>query len=140
MATTIGIRSKDRYLELVKAFPLRPIRNAKGHKRALATLRGLVGESGPAVADYKVVLGSLIEEYERDAFPELDRAMSKLTAADIVLHLLGERDMSVNAFAKAIGVSQSSLSDMINGRRDWSKTAIVRIADYFGLQPGLFLR
>ena len=48
--------------------------------------------------------------------------------------------MSVNALAKTLEISQSSLSEMLNGRREWSKQAIIRISDYFGLQPGLFLR
>jgi len=65
---------------------------------------------------------------------------SGVTASDIVLHLLGERGMSVNALAATLQISQSSLSDMLNGRRDWSKQAIIRLSDYFGLQPGLFLR
>ena len=54
--------------------------------------------------------------------------------------LLEDREMSVNALAKTLEISQSSLSEMLNGRREWSKQAIIRISDYFGLQPGLFLR
>ena len=32
--------------------------------------------------------------------------------------------MSVSALARAIGVPQSNLSEMLAGKRDWSKTAI----------------
>jgi len=84
------------------------------------------------------VLLSLIVEYENSAGLRMDT--SKVTAADVVLHLLDERSMSVNALAKVVGVSQSSLSDMLNARRDWSKQAIIRLSTYFGLQPGLFLK
>lgn len=101
-------------------------------------LRRLAGKRGSAVRDYKTVLVSLIADYERSAKLRLDT--SKVTAAEVVLHLLDERVMSANALAKVLGVSQSSLSDMLNGRRDWSKLAIIRISSYFGLQPGLFLR
>jgi plasmid maintenance system antidote protein VapI len=48
--------------------------------------------------------------------------------------------MSVNAFAKARGISQSALSDMLNGKRQWSRSVIINIADYFGLNRDLFLR
>ena len=84
------------------------------------------------------MLLSLIVEYENSAGLRMDT--SKVTAADVVLHLLDERSMSVNALAKVVGVSQSSLSDMLNARRDWSKQAIIRLSTYFGLQPGLFLK
>ncbi len=101
-------------------------------------LRSLVGRRGSAVRDYKTVLASLIADYERSANLRLDT--SNVTAAEVVVHLLAERNLSVNALAKVLDTSQSSLSDMLNGRRDWSKSVIVRISAYFGLQSELFLR
>jgi antitoxin component HigA of HigAB toxin-antitoxin module len=101
-------------------------------------LRALVGKRGAAVRDYKAVLLSLIVDYESSAVLRLDT--SKVTASDVVLHLLEERGTSVNALSKVVGISQSSLSDMLNVRRDWSKQAIIRLSSYFGLQPGLFLK
>jgi len=138
MATTLTTSSNDRYLDLILSFPLRPIRTRTAHQRAKIMLRKLIGRRGSAVQDYKAVLASLISDYERSAILRLDT--SKVTAKEIVTHLLAERDMSVNALSKALEMSQSSLSDMLNGRRDWSKSAIIRISGYFGLQPGLFLR
>lgn len=129
---------EDRYVELIRAFPLRPIRSHQAHQEGKRVLRSLARQKGAAASDYKAVLVSLIESYERDAGYRIDR--STLTAADVVRHLLAERSMSVNAFAKEVGVAQSALSDMLSGKRDWSKSAIVAIADYFGLQPGIFLR
>jgi len=108
------------------------------HQRAKAVLRGLSGKRGSAVRDYKAVLASLIADYERHANFRFDT--SKVTAAEVVLHLLDERDMSVSGLAKSLEISQSSLCDMVRGRREWSKSAIIRISGYFGLQPGLFLR
>ena len=46
-------------------------------------------------------------------------------------------DMSVNALAKTLGIPQSALSDMLNGKRDWSKSVIIRLSAYFALQPGV---
>ena len=135
---TIGRRASDAYMALVRDFPLRPIRDKAAHQEAKRVLRRLRGERESAARDYKAVLASLIADYERDAGQRLDT--SKMTAADIVRHLLAEREMSVNALAKELEISQSALSDMLNGKRDWSKSVIVRVADFFGLQRGLFLR
>src|SRR5205823_599574 len=112
------------------------IRARTVHQQAKAMLRSLVGKRGTAVRDYKAVLASLIIEYERSA--ELRPDTSKVTAADVALHLLDERDMNVNALAKIVGISQSSLGDMLKGRRGWSKQAIIQLSTYFGLQPRLF--
>jgi antitoxin component HigA of HigAB toxin-antitoxin module len=138
MATTLSTTSRDPYYQLILSFPLRPIRTRSLHQRAKAVLRGLVGKRGSAVRDYKAVLTSLIADYERNANMRLDT--SKITAADVVLHLLDERDMSVNGLAKLLDISQSSLSEMLHGRREWSKSAIIRISSHFGLQPAIFLR
>lgn len=139
MTRTLSTRSSDdSYLELVLAFPLRPIRSRGAHQHAKAVLRGLSGKRGAAARDYKGVLASLVADYERSA--NLRMNTSNITAAQIVRHLLGERDMTINALARVLNISQGSLSDMLNGRRQWSKHAIIRICDYFGLQPGLFLR
>ena len=138
MATTISTTAMDPYLDLILSFPLRPIRTRAAHEQGKAMLRSLTGKRGAAVRDYKTVLTSLIVDYERGANLRLDT--SKVTAAQIVVHLLEQQGMSVNGLAKTLGISQSSLSDMVNGRRDWSKVAIVRLSDHFGLQPGLFLR
>jgi antitoxin component HigA of HigAB toxin-antitoxin module len=136
-ATKSAPRPRDRYMELVGTFPLRPIRSTQTHEQAKRMLRSLAGERGRAVADYKDVLVKLIMEYEQNAGHRMDT--SGLTPADVVRHLLQERNMSVNAFAKAIGTAQSTVSDMLNGKRDWSKSAIKATSAFFGLNPRLFL-
>jgi antitoxin component HigA of HigAB toxin-antitoxin module len=123
---------------LVLAFPLRPIRTRRAHEQAKAVLRNLAGKRGPAVRDYKTVLVGLIANYERSAHLRLDT--TKITAAQVVRHLLEQHGTSVARLAKTLDISQSSLNDMLNGRRDWSKTAIVRLSNHFALQPSLFLR
>jgi len=131
--------SHDPYLYLVlNVHPLCPIRSAAEHERAKKALRGLAGDKRQVVAEFKKVLISIIEAYEREAGLQLDT--SGVSASRIVRHLLAERRMSVNAFAKSRVISQSAMSDMLNGKRDWSKSAIVSVADFFGRDPGLFLR
>src|SRR5437762_3312433 len=94
MGTAISGISNDSYLDLVQQFPLRPIRSRNAHQQAKLMLRSLVGKRGPAIRDYKTVLASLIADYEKSANLRLDT--SKVSAAEIVQHLLTERDMSIN--------------------------------------------
>jgi len=62
----------DLYFELVRAFPLRPIRSAEDHGRAIATIDALSDrrpELRPEERDYLIVLALLIERYEEDFYP-----------------------------------------------------------------------
>jgi antitoxin component HigA of HigAB toxin-antitoxin module len=132
-------RNKDTYLDLIlNVHPLRPIETSGQHEQAKRALRGLANDKRLVAVKFKKVLAGIIEAYERETHLKFD--VSDLSPADIVRHLLAERGMSVNAFAKDQGISQSALSEMLNGKRDWSKSVIVAIADYFGLNRGLFLR
>jgi len=127
-----------RFEELCDLFPLRPIRSNRAHRKALNTLASLVAETDRDAVDYKTVLGKLIADYERDAGHRIDT--SRVKAADVVRHLLAERGMSVTALAKMIKVSQGTLNDTLSGNRAWSKSMIVKLADFFGLSTDLFLR
>jgi antitoxin component HigA of HigAB toxin-antitoxin module len=60
------------YFDLVRAFPLRPIRSAEEHDRAIATVDALSDrrpELRPEEYDYLIVLALLIERYEDDLYP-----------------------------------------------------------------------
>lgn len=135
--TAVASRIKlDPYLRLVCEFPLRPFRNDNAYERGLRRLRSLQSRTDRATVDYKKILVALLAEYEKEAGWHIDT--SHVTAADIVRHLLDDREMSVNTLGKTVGISQSSLSEMLSGRRDWSKSAIAKLSDYFGLNPGVF--
>lgn len=64
----------DPYLDLVRAFPLRPIRSAEEHDRAIATIDALSDrrpELRPEEHDYLIVLALLIELYENEIYPDV---------------------------------------------------------------------
>ena len=45
----------------------------------------------------------------------------------------------VSSLARAIGVAQSNLSEMLNGKRGWSKTAIRGLSAYLNIRAERFL-
>ena len=49
-------------------------------------------------------------------------------------------DFSQNKLAKAIGIPQNRLSDIINGKRGVSADTDLRLCKYFGLTDGFFSR
>jgi len=58
----------DPYLELVlNVHPLRPIRSVEEHQAAKKSLRSLAGDRREVAAEFKKVLISIIEVYERES-------------------------------------------------------------------------
>lgn len=128
----------DSYLELVRAFPLRRISTVAAHAKAksvyLRLCRSKLDRGG---REYLDVLADLIADFERRAGDAMD--IGTASAADLVRHRLEERQMSVSALAKTVGMSQSNLSEMLNGTREWSKTAIRSLSAYFSIRADRFL-
>jgi antitoxin component HigA of HigAB toxin-antitoxin module len=138
MRTTAHGRSTDSYMDLISEFPLRRLKSAAEHAKASRiVLRLSTAGSDRGAADYLDVLVDLIADYERRAQHALD--MSELSAADLVRHRLEERQLSVSALARLIGVPQSNLSEMLSGRRSWSKSAIRGLAQHLNVRAERFL-
>lgn len=137
MPAVAKTRGRDTYLDLVAAFPLRKLRSAGEHARAKRTHLRLSGATDRATRDYLDVLVDLIANYERRAQLTIDT--SHVTAAELVRHRMDERALSVSTLARAIGIPQPNLSDMLNGRRDWSKAAIRSLSQFLRIPAERFL-
>ena len=130
---------KDSYFDLVKEFPLRKLRHGEEHRQALAVMSRFAGRDkiDEGVVDYLAVLSDLIVEYERRAGHVIDT--SKVRAAEVIRHLMAENDLTISGLAREIGVGQSNLSEMLGGKREWSKTVIRGLSERFSLNPMIFL-
>ena len=56
----------------------------------------------------------------------------------LALEFLEPLKISQNALAKALGIPQNQLSDIINGKRGISADTDLRLCKYFGLTDGYF--
>ena len=56
----------------------------------------------------------------------------------LALEFLVPMNISQNALAKALGISQNRLSDIINRKRGVSADTDLRLCKYFGLTDGFF--
>ncbi len=137
-------RPTDRYMALVRRFPLRPIRTKKDYDAACQAIEPLVVQENPTPddADYLNVLQELIDHYE-DQLPEpfaFGSSTEKLEA------LREESGLSRAAFGriltgvkKADSTSSSLAAKVLSGQRELSKAHIRRLCDYFKMDPGYFL-
>jgi HTH-type transcriptional regulator/antitoxin HigA len=126
----------DGYLELVRRLPLRPIRNEKELDRAIAMIESLVDRDrlSPAEEDYLDVLGNLVERYEDQAHP-----IPAVSEEEMLRYLIDQRDVTQAEVARATGVRESRISEVLSGKRKLTKTQITQLAGYFRVSPAVFL-
>ena len=129
----------DTYFELVKAFPLRRLKTDEEHDQALRVVLSFTrpgAADDPGASDYLDVLIDLIGDYEKRAGYQIDTR--GVTAADIVLQRLEDRDISVEALARDAGVPADELAAMLDGTRDWSPAAADGVIEVLHINPDLF--
>jgi len=125
----------DSYFELVKRFPLVPIRDETQFIEAEQMIHGLLQfRLDKGGQDYLEVLTNLVEDYDARHYPVED-----VSEADVLRELMRANGLSQTKLQKAVGISQSTISDVLNGRRSLTREQIVALARYFNVSPAAFL-
>src|SRR5689334_2615528 len=136
MKTLARPKARDSYMELIRQFPLRPIRSDAECDRATKVLDKLIttDQLDSGAADYTEILAGLIESYEQKHHP-IDGP--KLTPVQRLQYLMEQNDMTTADLGRLLG--NSGLASMIlHGRRSISKSNAKILATRFGLDAGAF--
>ncbi|HWE35166.1 MAG TPA: helix-turn-helix domain-containing protein [Isosphaeraceae bacterium] len=134
--TARGTPGADRYPELVRRFPLRPIRSEEELDRATAMIDALVDlpERDGDEVDYLDVLSDLVEKYEAVAHP-----IPAATDGDLIRHLIEARDVTQARLAADVGIAESTISGVLAGKRRLTWPQVSALARYFHISPATFL-
>lgn len=138
MSTATSAKPDRRYLNLVRQFPLRPIRSKRELDRAMKIAGHLAtydeGTLPPGEQDYLDALTVFIEDFQR-RHPVDMPAVSPLA---MLRHLMEQHNMSITDLGRIIG-SQSNASLILSGKRAISKRVMRLLSEYFAVPPALFL-
>ncbi len=133
-------RTSDDYLDLVREFPLIPIRNDRHLQEAFNFIDRLsvIDEEKltPGQADFLLVLSDLVEKYEAEHHA-ID--LSHLDGIDVLKHLLDENEMTASDLGRLLGNRQLGAA-ILRRQRKLSKAHILRLCERFGVSADLFLR
>ena len=114
------------------------IRNDEDLARATAFLSTfdfeVKGEQPHPLDPLAELLTQRIVAYEAAHFPIPDP-----DGPDTLAFLLEQRPLSQSALAVATGIPQSTISDLVNRRRDFTADHARKLGAYFKVNPGLFL-
>jgi len=125
----------DTYFELVKRFPLTRIRDDNHLDRAQEMIDRLLEKKlDEGEQEYLDVLTDLVEAYENEHHPIPDAS-----EADVLRELMRSNDLGQAKLAKAVGISQSTISAVLNGNRSLTKAQVVLLAKFFHVSSAAFL-
>ena len=136
MAGKIAARMlPDTYFALVKRFPLTHIRDDDHLEAAQEVIDRLLEEDlDEGAREYLDALTDLVETYEDEHVPIPDAS-----EADVLRELMRSNGLSQAKLAKAVGISQSTISAVLNGTRSLTKEQVVTLARFFHVSPAAFL-
>lgn len=132
MATVSSYRLKgkvrDSYLQCVHAFPLTTISSDDHLEAAQEVMDRLLAKVklDRGEKSYLETLSDLVASYEDEHFP-----MEPASDADMLRHLLDAKGLSQAQLHRDTGISKSSISEVLSGKKPLSRQMIRRVADYF---------
>lgn len=125
----------DSYFDLVREFPLTHIRDDDHLEAASAMIDRLLREDPDEGArEYLDVLTDLVEAYEDEHVP-----MPDASEADVLRELMASNRLSQTDLARQVGISQSTISAVLNGTRKLTKEHVIKLARFFHLPSSVFL-
>ena len=128
----------ERYLELIHAFPLRPIRNDAELKRATKVIDVLAdrGEKNLSAdeAAYLEVLSDLAEKYE-----DAHYSIKESTPAEMLAFYIEQKGVTQRQVAEQSGIPVSTISELLSGTRTFTMNHVERLAAYFHCSPAVFI-
>ncbi len=123
-------KSKDTYLDCVLSFPLTTISSDKHLAAAQGVIDRLLAKPKlhPGEQAYLDALGDLVGSYEDEHF-----SIEPASDADMLRHLLDAKGVSQAELHRETGISKSSISEVLAGKKPLSRQMIRRLAAYFGV-------
>lgn len=124
------------YASLLKEVQPRVIHDEKAHERALEWIDRLMKVRRLTAAQRTLLelLSKLANDYEEELYPT-----PEVPPHEMLQHLLESSGKTQAEFARAIGIPRSTISEVLKGKRSLSVENVFRLAEYFHVEPSLFL-
>jgi HTH-type transcriptional regulator/antitoxin HigA len=132
---TLTRSERDVYFALVQKFPLTAIRSESELLAAQKTMDDILkmGRLKRGTIEYLDALSDLVMAYENT-----HHAIPAPTDADLLRHLIDARGVTQSALHEATGIAMSTISEILSGRRKFSKEIIAKLSAFFNVEKGIF--
>ena len=131
-------RPDEDYLDLIREFPLRPLRTRADHALAIALYTRYASRSDLTSGqnDYFDALVHFIEDYENRT---ANSKLLKMSPLEALQHLMEENHLTTTDLDHIVG-SRGLASELLHAKRGFSKTIVQKLAARFSVAPELFYR
>ena len=121
-------KDRDAYLELVMEFPLTSIQSEEHLAAAQEFMDDLLtkGKLSHGEELYLDALSDLVGAYEDEHHP-----IAPATDADMLRHLMDAKGVTQVEVSQDAGIPKSTISEVLSGKRPFSRQMIRKLADYF---------
>jgi HTH-type transcriptional regulator / antitoxin HigA len=121
---------KDSYLELVCDFPLASIQSDRHLEEAQTVMGRLLAKATLDDGEkmYLDALSDLVAAYE-----DQHVAIGPASDADMLRHLMEAKGVSQAELSRDTSVPRSSVSEVLAGKKHFSRQLIKKFAEYFGV-------
>jgi HTH-type transcriptional regulator / antitoxin HigA len=126
----------DTYTKLIARFRLVTIKTDEQLEDALDVCRRLMEQDDldPGAVEYLGVLAGLIEAYEDRRYRIADAPVG-----DVLRELMQANGLTQSDLSNRVGISQSTISAVLTGKRALTKGHVLKLAAFFNLDPSAFL-
>ena len=123
-------KSRDSYLGLVSAFPLATVQSDAHLAEAQKVMDRLLakGKLDHGEAMYLDALSELVAAYEDVHYP-----IEPASDADMLRHLMEAKGVTQAQLSRDAKLPKSSISELLSGKKPFSRQMIRKLADYFGV-------
>lgn len=127
-------KSRDSYMELVLDFPLASIKSEEHLVEAQRAIDALLarGTLDDGEETYLEALSDLVGSYEDE-----HHTIEPASDADMLRHLMDARGVSQMQLSHDTGLPKSSISEVLSGKKNFSRQMIRKLADYFHVDVGV---
>lgn len=131
-----GLKKKDRdsYLERVLEFPLASIKSDEHLAESQKVMDRLLakGERDDGEEMYLDALSDLVAAYE-----DAHHAIEPASDADMLRHLMEAKGVTQAQLSKETGMAKSSVSEVLAGKKPFSRQMIRKLADFFKIDVSI---
>ena len=122
--------ARDSYFELVRDLPLASIKSEQHLQEAQRVMDRLLaqGELNEGEETYLDALSDLVGAYEDE-----HHAIGPASDADMLRHLMDVKGVSQVQLSRDTELPKSSISEVLSGKKRFSRQMIRKLADYFNV-------
>ncbi|MCI0490219.1 MAG: transcriptional regulator [Blastocatellia bacterium] len=126
--------NRQKYGQLLQETLPRVIRNDKELEAMLEIVNRLISKKrGPEEDELFLLVSSLVETYENEQY-----AIEPLPPLEFLKQIMADRKLKQKDIVPVLG-SQGITSEVLNGKREISKTQARRLADFFNVSVEHFI-